>query len=163
MAGGILSMAERYRRPDWVRRLNAMAGSVGGDARRLVALDGAELLETAERSLDGSPPRGDLGDPVWRERFTNLVRALDAAPLTLVGRLMTRQELLRGMRTRMLLTRALDETPAIASERIVAPMIVTGPARSGTSILFELLWLDPTLRAPLACEALHPLPRRAPG
>lgn len=156
-------MAERYRRPDWVRRLNAMAGSVGGDARRLVTLDGAELLDTATRSLDGAVPRGDFGDPAWRERFTSLVRALDAAPLTVVGRLMTRQELLRGLRTRMLLTRALDEQPGIASEKIVAPMIVTGPARSGTSILFELLWLDPSLRAPLACEALHPLPRSSPG
>ena len=39
-------------------------------------------------------------------------------------------------------------------------MIVTGPARSGTSILFELLWLDPTLRAPLAWEALHPIAPR---
>jgi len=35
---------------------------------------------------------------------------------------------------------------------------VTGPARSGTSITFELLWLDPTLRGPLAYEALHPIP-----
>jgi hypothetical protein len=37
-------------------------------------------------------------------------------------------------------------------------VIVTGPARSGTTILFELLSLDPALRAPLAWEALHPLP-----
>ena len=163
MADGILSMAERYRRPDWVRRLNAMAGSVGGDARRLVSLDGAELLASAERALDGAMPRGDFGDPAWRERFTSLARALDAAPLTVVGRLMTRQELLRGLRTRLLLTRETDATPGIASETVAAPMIVTGPARSGTTILFELLSLDPTLRAPLACEALHPLPRRAPG
>jgi hypothetical protein len=35
---------------------------------------------------------------------------------------------------------------------------VTGPARSGTTILYELLWLDPSLRAPLASEALHPIP-----
>lgn len=163
MAERILSMAERYRRPDWVRRLNAMAGAVGGDARRLVSLDGDELLASAERALGGALPGGDLGDPVWRKRFTSLARALDAAPLTVVGRLMTRQELLRGLRTRLLLAHEVDAHPEIASERITTPMIVTGPARSGTTILFELLWLDPTLRAPLACEALHPLPRRAPG
>ena len=67
MADGILSMAERYRRPDWVRRLNAMAGSVGGDARRLVSLDGAELLASAERALDGAMPRGDFGDPICQQ------------------------------------------------------------------------------------------------
>ena len=46
----------------------------------------------------------------------------------------------------------------MADERIVAPIIVTGPARSGTSILFELLGLDPTLRSPRAADALHPVP-----
>jgi hypothetical protein len=163
MADRFLSMAERYRRPDWVRRLNAMADSVGGDARRIVPLSGAELLGEAESSLAGPPPRGDFGDPAWRRRFTSLVGALDAAAMTVVGRLMTRQELLRGLRTRFSLTAELDAHPEIADERVQAPMIVTGPARSGTTILFELLALDPALRAPLACEGLHPLPRRAPG
>jgi len=36
----VRSMGERYRRPDWVRRVNAMADSVGGDPRRLVPIDG---------------------------------------------------------------------------------------------------------------------------
>ena len=156
-------MAERYRRPDWVRRLNAMAGSVGGDARSIVPLDAARLLDEAERSLGGRVPSGDFGDPRWRTRFTELCNALDASSMHVVGRLMTRQELLRGLRTRLLLTRELDERPQIASEQVTAPMIVTGPARSGTTILFELLALDPSLRAPLACEGLHPLPRRTPG
>jgi hypothetical protein len=152
----LASMAERYERPAWVRRINAMGGSVGG-ARRLVALDAEALLEEATASLGGGP-FGDFGDPRWRERFTALVAALDAADLTVVGRLLTRQELLRSLRSRLLLARALDEKPAIAAERIDAPVIVTGPARSGTTILFELLWLDPGFRAPLAFEALHPLP-----
>ena len=156
----IRSMAERYARPDWVRRLNAMGDSLGGaleGARRLVPIDADALLEEALRSV-GPAPKSDFGDPAWRERFTGLARALDASPLHVVGRLLTRQELLRSLRTRLLLCRALDETPALADERIEAPVIVTGPARSGTSITYELLWLDPTLRAPLAWEALHPVP-----
>ncbi|MBW2242521.1 MAG: hypothetical protein JRH01_11085, partial [Deltaproteobacteria bacterium] len=43
-----LDMAARYQRPDWVRRMNAMGGSVGGQvvgARRLVPLDPAAILE----------------------------------------------------------------------------------------------------------------------
>jgi len=162
-ARGKRLMAERYRRPDWVRRLNAMADSVGGDAGRIVPLDAASLLDAAERSLGGRVPSGDFGDPQWRTRFTDLCSALDTSPMHVVGRLMTRQELLRGLRTRLFLTRELDERPQIANEKVVAPMIVTGPARSGTTILFELLALDPTLRAPLACEGLHPVPRKAPG
>lgn len=153
------TMAERYRRPDWVRRLNAMAGSAGGDARALVSLDAAELLALAERSV-GGPVAGDFGDPAWRSRFSELVAALDVSSMHVVGRLMTRQELLRGLRTRLLLAREADQHPEIARERIASPIVVTGPARSGTTILFELLWLDPELRAPVACEALHPLPKR---
>jgi hypothetical protein len=157
----IASMAERYERPAWVRRLNAMGESVGGrveGARKLVPIDPDALLAQALREL--GEPKSDFGDPGWRGHFEALARALDAAPLHLVGRLLTKQELLRSLRTRLALAHAVDRTPAIERERILAPVIVTGPARSGTTILFELLWLDPALRGPLASEVLHPF---APG
>ena len=44
---------------------------------------------------------------------------------------------------------------------MAAPVVIIGPARSGTTILFELLALDPDLRVPTAAEALHPVARRA--
>ncbi len=153
-------MAERYERPAWVRRLNAMGSSVGGaieGARQLIPIEPGDLLERATRSI-GCTPAGDFGDPDWQSRFEELARAVDASNMHVVGRLLTKQELLRSLRTRLLVNRALVERPAMADERIEAPMIVTGPARSGTSILFELLWLDETLRGPLAWEALHPVP-----
>ena len=149
-------MADRLVRPDWVRRVNLMAGSVGGHARDLVPLDAADLLDTAVAALGGRPD-GDLGDPRWQERFETLVAAVDAAPMHVVGRLMTKQELLRSLRTRLLLTAAIDAAPEITRRPVTAPVIITGPARSGTSILFELLALDPDLRAPTAAEALHPV------
>src|SRR5262245_35647470 len=151
----LATMAERFERPAWVRRINAMGDSVGG-AWQLLPLDAQALRANAASSL--GEEFGEFGDPRWRERFAALVAALDAAELTTVGRLLTRQELLRSLRSRHLLASAWDEGPGIAGEPIRAPVIVTGPARSGTSILFELLWLDPAFRAPLAWEALHPLP-----
>jgi hypothetical protein len=153
-------MADRYRRPDWVRRLNAMGDSVGGSivgARRLVPLDADELLEAASADLGGGE-FGDFGDPRWRERFEALVRAVDDTPMHVVGRLMTKQEILRALRARLQLARTWEAHPEIASETIEAPVVVTGPARSGTSILFELLWLDPGLRGPVGWEVLHPIP-----
>ena len=149
-------MTERLVRPDWVRRMNLMAGSVGGHARDLVPLDGADMLDTAAVALGGLPG-GDLGDPRWQERFEALVAAVDAAPMHVVGRLMTKQELLRALRTRLLLAKAIDAAAEIGDRPVTAPVIITGPARSGTSILFELLALDPELRAPTAAEALHPV------
>ncbi len=38
------------------------------------------------------------------------------------------------------------------------PVFITGSGRTGTTILLELLALDPRLRAPLAWEAIHPPP-----
>ncbi|HJO23907.1 MAG: sulfotransferase [Myxococcota bacterium] len=151
----IQSMAGRYERPVWVKRLNAMAEAVGG-AHFVVPLDPDELRAQVEASLGGMPA-GDFGDPGWLGRFESLVGEIDASGMNVVGRLMTREELLRSLRSRLLLNGALDATPAIGDEAIDAPVIVTGPARSGTSILFELLWLDPTLRGPLGWEALHPV------
>ena len=149
-------MTDRLVRPDWVRRINLMAGSVGGHARDLVPLDAGDLLDSAVAALGGRPD-GDLGDPRWQERFEALVAAVDAAGMHVVGRLMTKQELLRSLRTRLLLTAAIDAAPEITRRPVTAPVIITGPARSGTSILFELLALDPDLRAPTAAEALHPV------
>jgi hypothetical protein len=152
----IHDLAEHYTRPDWVRRVNAMGSSVGG-ARYLLSLDPGELVESAAAStaLDDF---GDF-DGDWRARLDALCASLERdARLNTVGRLMCRQELLRGLCTRLRLARARTEHPAIADERVTAPMIITGPARSGTSILFELIALDPNARGVLATEAAHPVP-----
>ena len=119
-------------------------------------LDAGDLLDTAVATLGGLP-EGDLGDPRWQERFEALVAAVDASGMHVVGRLMTKQELLRSLRTRLLLTATIDAAPEICDQPVAAPVIITGPARSGTSILFELLALDPDLRAPTAAEALYPV------
>ena len=150
-------MTDRLVRPDWVRRINLMAGSVGGRPQDLVPIDAADLIERAVAAVGGRPD-GDLGDPRWQERFEALVTAVDAAPMHVVGRLMTKQELLRSLQARLLLTAAIDAAPEITQRPVTAPVIITGPARSGTTILFELLALDPGLRAPTAAEALHPVP-----
>jgi hypothetical protein len=151
------NLSDFYTRPDWVRRINAMGDSVGG-AENLIPLDADALVRAAIDSTGGLDDFGDF-DGDWKARFTSLITELEATgKLHAMGRLMTRQELLRGLRTRLLLTHARSEHPAIADEKIDAPLVITGPPRSGTSILFELLALDPKARAPLAWEGLHPVP-----
>jgi hypothetical protein len=151
------SLSEHYTRPAWVRRINAMGDSVGG-AERLISLEADELVRLASASTGGLADFGDF-DGDWRTRLGSLINELEATGrLHALGRLMTRQELLRGLRTRLLLTQARRETPSIAEEKIEAPLVITGPPRSGTSILFELLALDPHARAPLSWEVLHPVP-----
>ncbi|MFK7897622.1 MAG: sulfotransferase [Myxococcota bacterium] len=157
------SMAARYQRPDWVRRMNAMGDSVGGGAagaRRMIPFEAEAWIDECAESLGlsaSNPELGEFGDPLWRRRYASLVATLDAADMNVVGRLMTKQELLRSLRTRMQLHEMWAAHPEIAEEEIIAPILVTGPARSGTSIMFELLWLDPDLRGPVGAEALHPV------
>src|SRR6478672_7971935 len=142
-----------FPRPDWVRRINDMAPGVGG-AASLVALDPDELLDraVATTGLD------DFGDTEWDEPYRRLVDGLETeARLHVVGRLMCRHDLLRHLCTRLLLVDAHRRDPALARTPVPAPIFITGPARSGTSILQELLALDPALRAPLGYEMAYPV------
>jgi len=148
-------MADRYRRPDWVRRLNAM-GPASGGPERLVPIDAGGLIDQTRASTGIAEP-GDLGDGDWEGRLRALVAAIDGSDLHVVGRLMTREELLRCLRTRFLMGDRRRRDPSIGDEVIEAPLVVTGPARSGTTILFELLGLDPGLRTPVATDVLHPV------
>ena len=151
------NLSEHYTRPDWVRRIIAMGESVGG-AEKLIPLDADALITAAIESTGGLNNFGDF-DGDWRARLNSLIREIESTgEMHALGRLMTRQEILRGLRTRLLITHARAEHPEIADEEIVAPLVITGPPRSGTSILFELLALDPNARAPLAWEVLHPVP-----
>jgi hypothetical protein len=138
--------------PDWLTRLNAHAAAAGG-AAQIVPLDGEGLLDAARRStgLD------DFGGDTWRPHFDRLVESLEAeAHLTLAGRIVARTELLRALRQRLLLAERWKIDPSILDEPIVAPVFVVGTGRSGTSILHELLALDPRNRVPLTWELFHP-------
>jgi hypothetical protein len=155
----VLPMTQRYARPDWVRRVNAMADAAGS-AVHLVPLDAGALIDAA-RETTGVADVADVGDGDWEGRLRAVVASINASDLTVVGRLMTREELLRCLRTRHFLSAERASNPAVADEQIVAPVVVTGPARSGTTILFELLALDAGLRSPIATDVLHPgLPAR---
>jgi Sulfotransferase family len=121
----------------------------------VVPLDEASLLQHAcsTTGLD------DFGDELWREPFRVLLKSLEEeAQLTLMGRLMARSDIIMWLSTRLKVTDALNKYPQILDEQIVAPMVIVGLPRSGTSILFELLSQDPDVGVPLMWEALQPCP-----
>lgn len=118
-----------------------------------MSLEPDDLFDAARTStgLD------DFGGETWRAHFDVLVDALRSeARLTVAGRLVARTELVRALRQRLLLTAAWADDPTILDEEIARPVFVVGTGRSGTSILHELLALDPANRVPLTWELLHP-------
>ena len=152
-------MAFSYVRPDWVRRLNAFGPAT--DGAELVPLDPDELLDCARAPL-GRIAAHELGDDLWHEAYRRRVASIDReSQAHLLGRLLARAEVVRVLQTNLQLRHAWSETPAILDEPIERPIFVVGAPRTGTTILLELLALDPGLRAPISWESHHPVPHGA--
>jgi len=147
---------KQLEHPDWVRRLNLFGDAVG-QPRDIVSLDAAELLAIA-RATTQLDDLGETDWPGWTETYERMLASIDAeSQLHLLGRLLTRSEVLRVLQTWLRLNHEWAATPAIATLPVEQPIFVVGPPRTGTTILLELLALDPQLRAPIAYEALYPL------
>ncbi|GAB5453438.1 MAG: sulfotransferase [Halioglobus sp.] len=139
--------------PDWLETVNREGSYL--DLPAVVPLDEASLLDHA-RQRTGLQ---DFGDDLWREPFSVYVKSLqEEAHLTLMGRLMARNDIVLWLSTRLQVTATLKRHPEILEEKIEAPMFIVGLPRSGTSILFELMWQDPDVGVPLMWEALQPCP-----
>ena len=139
--------------PEWLEAMNREGSYFNLPA--VVPLDADSLLAHACRAtgLD------DFGDEGWREPFEVYLKALaEEADLTLMGRLMARSDIILWLSQRLNVVDILKRHPEILEQDITAPMVIVGLPRSGTSILFELLWQDEDVGVPLMWEALQPCP-----
>jgi len=125
------------------------------DIESLVPLEASELMDTARRNTGFD----DFGSNEWREGFDVFLKALnEEAGLHLLGRLMTRSDILRWLEARLGIEAAYAQHPEIEDEVIDSPVVVTGLPRSGTSILFELLAQDDQFGSPRNWEIMFPYP-----
>lgn len=141
-------------RPGWVQRLNQMGRSVGSP-KALISLDEKSLLDAAKEATGLE----DFGPDEWREPFTILVHDLEQeAQLTLTGRIMARFDVVKSLIVRLQMAETERLQPEILEQPVTAPVLVTGLGRTGTSILQELLSLDPEFRSTLGWELRYPEP-----
>lgn len=139
-------------RPGWVARLNQLGRNVGSPDV-LVPLDEHSLLGAATTATGLE----DFGPDEWREPFRLLLADIeDQSELTLTGRVMARFDLVKSLVARLRLAEAERQHPEILERPVVAPILITGLGRTGTTILHELLAQDPALRAPLGWELRYP-------
>lgn len=125
-----------------------LAGALGLVPDRLIP---GELLDAA-RSRTGLT---DFGDSTFREPFRVLVRAYETeADLTALGRHATRSDTVRLLSNRLRLVQERKRHPGIAREEIRAPVVILGLPRTGTTLLHNLLALDPENRVPLTWETM---------
>lgn len=144
-------------RPEWVTKVNQEGRYI--DIAGVVPLDPDSLIRAAvaNTGLD------DFGADDWRAPFERLLRAYDEeANLTLIGRIMTRSDLLMFLEGRLRVEALYRRHPEIEEERIEAPVWILGQGRSGTSILQKLMAMDPATRTLNTYDALFPVREEAP-
>jgi hypothetical protein len=137
-SGAVLPIAEVANRP-------LERDALLGEARARLGRDG--------RGVDG------FGDDDFLEPLAVVLGALEAeAGLTVLGRWIARGFVLRLLEVRLQLVDYLARDPGVRDEELRAPLIVTGAPRTGTTLLYELLALDPRHRVPEGWELLRPVP-----
>jgi hypothetical protein len=151
-------------RPPWVDAVNrgdiVPVADVAGQPLRRDAL----LAEAAGRLGVDAGDRRAFGDDRFLEPLDILLDALETeAALSLLGRWLARTYLLRVLEGRVLLQRYVEADPGVRDEAISAPIFVTGPPRSGTTVLFGALAADPRHRVPEGWELLRPVPPPDPA
>jgi hypothetical protein len=113
------------------------------------------LCETAE-SLTGLHDWGE--DQSFRTGLRKLIEAVERMPVASVLREPVASQAVGLLVTRLHLQDDGRRHPEVLEGKIERPLIVTGAPRSGTTWLYELLSLDPAVRAPLDWEVIAPWP-----
>ena len=101
----------------------------------------------------------NFGDESFREGLEVLTTALqDQADLSQIGRMAARFNLLENLCVRLQLIDLRARRSEIATQQIKQPLFILGLPRTGTTILFELIGQDPTMRSPASWEVAKPIP-----
>jgi len=122
------------------------------------ALTEAALLSEA-RQATGLERFGDDG---FLPALRILLDCLNLeASLNEGGRLRAKGAILMSLRNRLWANACFEQHPEILQRKIVAPLVIVGPARSGTTRLQRMLSADPRLQHLTAWEGFNPAPRPA--
>lgn len=159
-----MSEPARAGRPEWVAAVNRgdvwpisdvaaapfTVDRLAGEAGSRLGIDPAEVTDR-------------LG-PETMEALEVLLPALEAeARLTILGRWITHRFLGRLVEQRLALDAYCARDPEVLDEAIVAPWVVAGAPRTGTTALHALLAQDPRHRVPEGWELLRPAPPPDPA
>lgn len=124
------------------------------------------MIETVDTYLDQVAAHtglDDYGDPTFRDGLEVFVASLADAGLHELGTAVADAQIRGALRNRLRVQEWWRTHPALAEERIVAPVFIVGMSRSGTTALSHLLARDPANRTLLGWEAADPVPPPEPA
>lgn len=148
-------------RPFLVRAVNRVGGTLRRLGMRAPRLDLESLLAAAgPGKAEGSGP----DDAAFLARFRALLEdAEGAAALHVVGRIAARKQFTSILRNRFQVRQWLAGHPETLRVPVERPLFVVGQARTGTTLLYNLLAQDPAARAPKFWEVARPVPPPDPA
>lgn len=118
----------------------------------------ALVEEAAARTGSGS------GDVPFTDTLALLTGSCQrSGGLSAAGWQVLRKAALRHLRNLLYVQSYVEANPDAADRRLDSPIVVTGLPRTGTTLLHNLVALDPAHRALRFWEALHPVPPGAGG
>lgn len=148
------------RRPPMPIRMANVLGDSLRMSRMVSPLTESSLLAAARRKTgrDVELP-GAMG-----KGFALICDMLDRHPsLTFTGRYLVRHYLLSLLTNRAKLDRFLEVHPKVSQTPVCRPIMIAGMARTGTTLLHNLLALDPSRTGIRMWEAMSPIPDRDDG
>lgn len=142
--------------------------ALGGLARTMEVL-GFPPVELTEEALVAVARRETgldrFGDEFFLPGLRELLKSLrEEACLNPFGRRFAPKPIMRSLKNRLWANACFEAHPEILDRQIVAPVIVIGPIRSGTTRLQRMLAVDDRFQHLTAWEGFNPAPREAtPG
>lgn len=152
-------MNQQPRSPLGLRLANTVLKPFNHLGLGKASLDPNDLLRAARKKTGFN----HIDQPDSVDALDRLCKSLEQeANLTPMGRIFTREMLISGLCKQLELKHWIDRHPEILDETITAPVVIIGMPRTGTTILHELMALDPANRVPQTWEVAAPFPPPEP-
>lgn len=129
--------------------------ALAGEVEAVAPLDADALIDEARRQTGLHDFGADLSFMTGYRRLVAAVEAMDPPPQL---RATAQQRILALLATRLRYAEDDRLHPEIAQQDVGDPLIVCGLPRTGTTITYDLLCLDPAARAPTEWEWYIPWP-----
>lgn len=150
---------EGAHRPLRLRMFNTAGRVAGPVGRRFVSLSADSVIRAAERKSGLTAPP----DEEFREPVARLLESIESdADLNTTGRWGVRTESVDLVSKRLRILDYLDRHPEVLDVPVERPLFIVGFPRTGSTVLHNLMALDPGNRVPLLWELLNPIPPDQP-
>lgn len=145
----------RYHSPT-VKHFNRVTRCFNLVGMRKIDLSEAALIAAARKETGLER----FGDESFLPAMRTLLNAVEAeAKLNPFGRFIAKMRTLGSLKNRLWANACFETYPEIRQRRIVAPVIIVGPHRSGTTRMQRMLATDSRLQHLKTWEGINPAPR----